>query len=84
MAPANKHYVGVSVRVRPSQNGEHDAAVVQRLRAEPWVRGWCVGSDQAAVYDSLGAELVTRLRNGYNCALLAYGQVVVVPALPRP
>ena len=71
--------------MRPStQNGEHDAAVVQRLRGEPWVRGWCEGSDQAAVYNSLGAELVTRLRNGYTCALLAYGQVVVEPALPQP
>lgn len=85
MAAANKHCIGVSVRVRPStQNGEYDTAVVQRLRGEPWVRGWFEGSDQAVVYDSLGAELVTRLRNGYNCALLAYGQVVVVPALAQP
>jgi hypothetical protein len=82
MAPAGKHCIGVSVRVRPStQDSEHDAAVVKGLRGEPWVRGVSEGSDQAAVYDSLGAELVAKLRAGYNCALLAYGQVDVVPAL---
>lgn len=78
---STKHSIHLTVRVRPPQTSDTPAVsitdgnvVVGGSNSFSYANRVVVGKDQLVCYDAVTSSLLPRIREGYSCAVLAYGE----------